>query len=144
MLSDSQLTATLFAYHHLTNFSIADSEVPYLRGLALAEGSLKSIWDRLGIEEDERIDADCSQRMKAWAFYEACTFSEAHGGYHYIGVILHNSGLIRVYNADEIFLQVPYIIFDDLKPFLKLNEDRTKPRWNLRSFRIKKSLNIST
>lgn len=147
--ADCQLVTAVNAYYHLTGKTIKQDSEQYKQLAELAGccyGScinIKRVWKELGIWEDKRFQewdyVSLDKFLKQKKFIEINIWYKRYG--------LHSSAIVdyckkteavRITNFKYETSINGWIFLEDLKPFLCVNKDGTKPQWHLRTFKRKK------
>ncbi len=141
---DCQLVTAINACYYLTGEIVRQDSKLYKQLLKLGGceyGSCcatKKIWKALGIWEDKRLNYyDLRKYLKKNCFIELTVWHKRHG-YHSVAIVdwIKKAECIRVINFRYETSIAGWMFLEDIKPFLKLNPDRSEPRYEGRTFKV--------
>lgn len=138
---DCQLITACNAYYFLTGDSI-DQNTDYYEELVDLAGcrhgsalKIKKAWEKLGIKEDKRYKW---YEIEDWDnFYEVNVWHKFFG-FHSISIIDYSKKCeaIKIANLKHVTSSSGWIFIEDFKSFIIENPDKSKPYWNLRTFKL--------
>ena len=142
--SDCQLVTACNAYYHLTG-NVIDQYEPYYEELKILAGcvagsciNISKVWKELGICEDKRyIRIQYDEIFKENCFFEM-TIWHKYYGFHSIAAVDYNKkcDALRITNFKYETSLKGWIFWEDLKHYLCLNIDGSKPKYNFRTFKL--------
>jgi len=148
--SDCQLISAVNAYHKLTGKFITDKRYEKLIDIANCREEppedIKKIWDILGIEECNYLDAEALNDSSSLGYtlpMEASVFHHRYG-YHSVLVIDYEpkSRALRITNFDEETTNTGWIFEENMYKFLRTSHEEDEPTWLYRTFRLKRKKNV--
>jgi len=144
---DCQLINALNAYYYLTGkVYCAQRSKKYERLVNLckcrhgAAIGIEKVWDKIGITENKRYVRDDKPRfLKQNSFLEVIIWSKFYG-FHSVSVVdyIKRADCLRITNFGRIITKNNgWMFWEDLCKYLCENPDKSEPRYEFRTFKLK-------
>lgn len=144
--ADCQLVTAVNAHYHLTGKTIKQDTREYKKLAEMCRcchGScinIQKAWEYLGITEDERFSwFELKEYLEEGCFIEISIWHKRYG-YHSCAIVDYESKTeaVRIANFKWETSTKGWAFLEDIKPFAVLNPDRSSPRYNGRTYKLRR------